>query len=599
MAENEVKVEITVEEKQAIAALTKISKSLDEFGNKAKAGVGKADIAIAAFAANIASAAVTGGLKLLADGLNSLGNSVVKFTREAMTSQQAVQEFNTALALTGKFTEKNSNSFTEYAGALQKTTKYSDEAILSAGTLIQTMASLDENGLKRATAAALDMSSALGIDLNTASRIVGKSLEGNVEALSRYGINIKIGTTVTENFNNVLAALEGRFSGAAAANAMTFSGSLEIMKNQISEVAEALGGFIIKSPALINFFTATTEMALKFIQTLNDNRDAFQAIVDRGINYFIQGIQGIIGIINLGMEGFAMYKQSINSIEEAYTRLSYNILIVKDTILGNTEAVAQDILQRNALLETLAAESAELEKQNLERQLWFANLTEGYTNINTSADAAAQKHIQSRSKQNVELKKLSDANAKNESNASEKINEARKKQNETYVNDTRSTLSYISTLQSSSNSALFAIGKASALATATIDGYVAVQKALTATPWPPVNFALAALVGVATAANIAKIASTQPPKFAMGGIVPGNSYSGDSVTAMVNSGEMVLTRGQQNKLFNQISGTEESGVVGAIQALGDRIAGMNIIVQANSRGIARLVRDERAAGFAI
>lgn len=38
-------------------------------------------------------------------------------------------------------------------------------------------------------------------------------------------------------------------------------------------------------------------------------------------------------------------------------------------------------------------------------------------------------------------------------------------------------------------------------------------------------------------------------KFATGGIVPGNSYTGDRVPAMVNSGEMVLNKEQQAKLF--------------------------------------------------
>jgi len=51
-------------------------------------------------------------------------------------------------------------------------------------------------------------------------------------------------------------------------------------------------------------------------------------------------------------------------------------------------------------------------------------------------------------------------------------------------------------------------------------------------------------------ANIAKISAQ---KFAHGGIVGGSSYTGDRVPAMVNSGEMVLTRGQQANLFNTIN----------------------------------------------
>ena len=160
-------------------------------------------------------------------------------------------------------------------------------------------------------------------------------------------------------------------------------------------------------------------------------------------------------------------------------------------------------------------------------------------------------------------------------------------------------MSSIASLQSSSSKELFAIGKAAAIATATIDGIAAVQKALSAAP-PPFNFVLAALVGAAQAVNLGKIASAQPPQFAQGGIVPGNSTSGDRVPALVNSGEMVLNKQQQAELFSIANGGGAGGnVVDAINALGDRIANMNIVVQANAREIARLVRDERESGFAV
>lgn len=63
----------------------------------------------------------------------------------------------------------------------------------------------------------------------------------------------------------------------------------------------------------------------------------------------------------------------------------------------------------------------------------------------------------------------------------------------------------MASLSQSSNKKLAAIGKAAAIVQATMDGYLAVQKALAAFP-PPFNFAAAAAVGVATAANVANIA---------------------------------------------------------------------------------------------
>lgn len=47
--------------------------------------------------------------------------------------------------------------------------------------------------------------------------------------------------------------------------------------------------------------------------------------------------------------------------------------------------------------------------------------------------------------------------------------------------------------------------------------------------------------------------------FATGGVVPGNSFSGDNVLARVNSGEMILNRAQQARLFDIAEGNAEPG----------------------------------------
>ena len=68
------------------------------------------------------------------------------------------------------------------------------------------------------------------------------------------------------------------------------------------------------------------------------------------------------------------------------------------------------------------------------------------------------------------------------------------------------------------------------------------------------GIALAASVGALGAAHIATVAAQKPRKnFATGGIVGGNSYYGDKVQANVNSGEMILNRRQQSRLFDMIN----------------------------------------------
>jgi len=73
---------------------------------------------------------------------------------------------------------------------------------------------------------------------------------------------------------------------------------------------------------------------------------------------------------------------------------------------------------------------------------------------------------------------------------------------------------------------------------------------------------LAALIGTSGAIQIATITANKPknPSFATGGIVQGNSYSGDRVTANVNSGEMILNSQQQKNLWD-MANTRGAGAV--------------------------------------
>lgn len=66
------------------------------------------------------------------------------------------------------------------------------------------------------------------------------------------------------------------------------------------------------------------------------------------------------------------------------------------------------------------------------------------------------------------------------------------------------------------------------------------------------------MAGTAVASVIA--AMTNLPKFANGGVVPGNMFSGDRVPAMLNSGEMVLNRSQQSSLFDILN--RQGGMIG-------------------------------------
>jgi tape measure domain-containing protein len=93
----------------------------------------------------------------------------------------------------------------------------------------------------------------------------------------------------------------------------------------------------------------------------------------------------------------------------------------------------------------------------------------------------------------------------------------------------------LAVLSNSSNKTLATIGRAAAIGQATIDGILAVQKALATIP-PPLNFAVAASVGIATAVNVAKIAGVG---FKYGGYT--GDVGTDDVAGVTHGQEFVMT----------------------------------------------------------
>lgn len=166
----------------------------------------------------------------------------------------------------------------------------------------------------------------------------------------------------------------------------------------------------------------------------------------------------------------------------------------------------------------------------------------------------------------------------------------------------QSTLGTISSLSQENNKTLFNIGRAAALADATIRGIQAVQIALASAP-PPFNFALAALVGVATAANVARIASAKPPqKVYNSGIINSPNKVGDKVNVQANGGEVFLNRADQRNLldiarFGNAGGNEN--ITELINNLASAVMSQPIVVKIGSREIARAVRDERLRGYPV
>lgn len=139
----------------------------------------------------------------------------------------------------------------------------------------------------------------------------------------------------------------------------------------------------------------------------------------------------------------------------------------------------------------------------------------------------------------------------------------------------------------------FVIQKAAALAEIGIarGKALALIPAQTATIPYPANLAaiaqMTALVNLQAALGAATVIATAIQGFQSGGIVGGNSFSGDNVLARVNSGEMILNRQQQSTLFNLANNGGGNG----------QIIEVHTTVQLDGEAVGRSVSRQVANGL--
>lgn len=189
--------------------------------------------------------------------------------KAAAEFEDAINGVRSAFAQVGIQSEFAVQSIVDFASEIQRTTRFSDDAVLSSTALISSLSGLSGTALKRATTAALDLSTALGIDLTAASNLVAKAAAGNISAFSRYGLTIKAGKNSAETFANTLTVLESKFGGASLRAVNTFGGSVDQLQNNFDDAIKTIGLAIINNESFLSSIKVLSQETLNFIKNLD------------------------------------------------------------------------------------------------------------------------------------------------------------------------------------------------------------------------------------------------------------------------------------------------------------------------------------------
>ena len=573
---NEVQVTLTVEEREAIKSIGKLQKSVDEFAKKSESAIKKTDLAVASFVGNLAGNLVGGAIQKIGSSISSFFGGAIKASLDA---ESALNKLAAALKASGSFSQAALRDFDAFAKVIETTTKFDGDLVLSQLAVAKSFGATNEQA-KLVLSTATQLSTALGVSLESATEQLSGTLNGTIGRLGKVVPELKALSEEQLRAGEGLRILSDRFKGIAEGDAKAFEGQTVLLGRAIGDLQEEIGNLVTTDPLIKGLFKDAITLTREWVQIIRDDAPV--------ISQFFQEVFG-----GPAKDDVPKIRQEIEALNATIDRLTQSAIAAKENSNGG-------------LIDSLAAAIFGSQTEGFNEQLANALdqkriLEEQITKIEKQGQETRKQNFIADAESRVERSKR----LYQEQLALDKAVTAQKDKEAKAQRDIQNSVLGSTSQFLSASTALFKNNsreqKTISIGVATIDAYVAANKALATLP-PPASFAAAAAAIATGLANVAKITSVG--SFQTGGFIPGNSYSGDRLTANVNSGEAVLNASQQRNFMelanNGVAGNNASiDLLDEIRNLKNAIMQQPVVVAVSGREIARVVRDERAAGFAI
>jgi len=266
---------------EADKAVESNASKISEFGKKAAAAFAVA-----------AAAAVAYGTKLAVDGVKS-----------AIEDEQAQLRLASALRTATGATDDQIKATEDYIRQTQLATGITDNDLRAAFQRLS-VSTKDASRSQELLTLAIDVSKGSGKDLSSVVEALSKAYEGQDTKLARLGIGLSQADLKTMDFTETTKALSNLYGGAAAANAETFQGRIDRLKQAFEEAKEEIGykllPFVEKFVDLIvnkvvpklQEFAAYFEPVKKAIE---DNKESFQAFGKFIMDYIVPILMTTLG----------------------------------------------------------------------------------------------------------------------------------------------------------------------------------------------------------------------------------------------------------------------------------------------------------------
>lgn len=264
-------VSLTADASQYTRGLEQAQSATNSFSKGIVGGLQGAGNSILGGALGLLKGAVIATTAVATAGAVAAGKFMYDSVQAAMEAEKVQSQLNAVLESTGGIAGVTADQVNELATALSQVTPFEDDVIVSGQNMLLTFTNIGENVFPLATETMLDMSQALGQDLQSSAIQLGKALQDPIEgvtALRRVGVNFTdaqqnmikslVNTGKLEEAQAyILKELQTEFGGSAKAAGETFAGKLAILQNNLGNVKETIGNAVL--PMLSNLASWLSE----------------------------------------------------------------------------------------------------------------------------------------------------------------------------------------------------------------------------------------------------------------------------------------------------------------------------------------------------
>jgi hypothetical protein len=271
------------------------------------------------------------GAILAVAGIGALTALLAQSVKEGQEAANVQKIYAQAIKNSGKVSQDYVKILDEQQLALMNLAGVDDELIKSSQTRLIQMG-LTGKQVAKATPLILDFAKATGIDLLTATKLFGKAAQGNVGALSRYGVQIDKAKAKVDPFGAAIDAMNTKFGGTTKALSGSLDTRLAAFKEGLANIREEAGMKLL--PVLTRIVdVAGKELVPAFAKFI----DRVLPDVEAGLNQFAdllsnggaaRGIQAITDALGPMVELVKVSAAPVKAIVGAFLKLPKEVQTV-------------------------------------------------------------------------------------------------------------------------------------------------------------------------------------------------------------------------------------------------------------------------------